>query len=81
MLRAEQDSSRLKELDMNRIRTALKIYADRYLEAMAYADPAGLAYYALDPVPDGADGHRSGDAVSVRELDTARRRQPTAVAA
>lgn len=65
---------------MNRIRTALKDYAERYLEAMAFADPAGLAYYALEPIAAGPDARRPGDGVSA-EAATVRQYEPTAIAA
>jgi hypothetical protein len=66
---------------MNRIRTALKSYAGRYLEAMAYADPIGLGYYALEPIADGPYARRTDEVSGARGADTARRRQPTAIAA
>jgi hypothetical protein len=64
---------------MNRIRTALKSYASRYVEAMAYVDPTGFGYYAPDPIPDARDARRADDADTARVADA--RRQPTAVAA
>ena len=57
---------------MNRIRTAIKTCAARYLEAMAYADPSGFGYYPpelFEDVPEARPVAQTvgvGDTVPVR---------------
>jgi hypothetical protein len=64
---------------MNRIRTVLMTQANRFLEAMAYADPSDLGFYSLEPVTADVDAPHTADSTIKR--NTAPARQLVSVAA
>ncbi len=66
---------------MTRIGTALKSYAGRCLEAMAYADPSGLGYYPMELIQADTGAARAADTTTPDDTVPARHRQPVAAAA